>query len=390
MTTTILPNSGPDTGETTAHWFELNTTAAPVGLITLADQGNIGGEDIAANTTTFFPSVAVNSQGTAKFGFSASAPTIFAGAFVTGREAGDPPGTVQASMTVHAGEDFYVRTFGGPENRWGDYSGISLDPTDDNVFWVFNQFADDRGTILPPGEDGRWGTAWAACVVAGPLDHFLSYKVKRTKKTPKFVKRVVSLADQFETKDFKVKKPKFLLTPADKGGEGINDPVHHLKAYKIKKTKGQGKHVKQKNIKVDNQFGTIFVDTKKPDLLLVPTLKDPDNPVVLPEPFTPPLDHFKCYRVRRTKGTSKFTPETVNVSDQFINTTLLVKKPVRLCVPVDKDGKGIIDPVAHLMCYKVKRVKKKVKGIHVNNQFGPEQLDTKKVMELCVPSTKTP
>ncbi|MCH7923324.1 MAG: S8 family serine peptidase [Nitrospinae bacterium] len=222
------------------------------------------------------------------------------------------------------------------------------------------------------------------------LDHFLSYKVKRTKKTPKFVKRVVSLADQFETKDFKVKKPKFLLTPADKGGEGINDPVHHLKAYKIKKTKGQGKHVKQKNIKVDNQFGTIFVDTKKPDLLLVPTLKDPDNPVVLPEPFTPPLDHFKCYRVRRTKGTSKFTPETVNVSDQFINTTLLVKKPVRLCVPVDKDGKGIIDPVAHLMCYKVEKVKIKVEGIHVNNQFGPEQLDTKKVVELCVPSTKTP
>ncbi len=42
------------------------------------------------------------------------------------------------------------------------------------------------------------------------------------------------------------------------------------------------------------------------------------------------------------------------------------------------------------MCYKVKKVKKKVIGIHVNNQFGPLQLDTKKVVELCVPATKTP
>ena len=30
----------------------------------------------------------------------------------------------------------------------------------------------------------------------------------------------------------------------------------------------------------------------------------------------------------------------------------------------------------------------KVKGIHVNNQFGPLQLDAKKEKELCVPSEK--
>jgi hypothetical protein len=172
LTTTILPNSGPDIGQTTAHWFKLDTSSVPGGAINLADQGNIGGEDISAQGTyTFFPSVAVNSQGDAKFGFAASASDIFPGAYVTGREAGDAAGTVQGSGAVRAGDDYYIRTFGGSRNRWGDYSGISLDPTDDSVFWVFNQYAAQRGTpSTSPPEDGRWGTAWASCSFEQPTD----------------------------------------------------------------------------------------------------------------------------------------------------------------------------------------------------------------------------
>jgi hypothetical protein len=157
LTTTITPNSGPDAGQTTAHWIRINTSS-----LTLADQGDIGGEDIASNTYTYYPSVAVNSSGDAKFGFSASAPTNFAGAFVTGRRPGDSPGTIQASEIVHPGEDIYIRTFGTGKNRWGDYSGIALDPSNDDIFWVFNEYALPRDSGTPP-EDGRWGTAWASC-----------------------------------------------------------------------------------------------------------------------------------------------------------------------------------------------------------------------------------
>ncbi len=166
LTTTVLPDSGPDAGQATAHWVKLDTSAVP-GAITLTDQGNIGGEDIAVGTTTYFPSVALGANGTAKFGFAASAASIFAGAFVTGRVAADPAGSVQASDTIKAGEDFYIRTFGGPRNRWGDYSGISLDPTDGS-FWVFNEFADTRGTVIS-GEDGRWGTAWGNSAFPQPF-----------------------------------------------------------------------------------------------------------------------------------------------------------------------------------------------------------------------------
>jgi hypothetical protein len=165
LTTTLVPGAGPDSGQATAHWIRLSTAAVPA-PITLADQGDIGGEDIAVGAYTFFPAVAVNSALNAMFGFSASATPIFAGAYVTGREAVDAPGTVQATQTIRAGVDFYIRTFGEPRNRWGDYSGIGLDPTDDSFFWVFNEYAMLRGTPIG-GEDGRWGTRWGRVSFAG-------------------------------------------------------------------------------------------------------------------------------------------------------------------------------------------------------------------------------
>jgi hypothetical protein len=162
-TTTINPNSGADAGQTTAHWWELDTSAVPGGPLTLADEGDIGGEDVATGAYTFFPSVAVDPCGNAGFGFSASASTIFPGAYYTARYASDAAGTVQSSGTLAAGTDYYIRTFGGPRNRWGDYSGMALDPDNEATFWVFNEYAMTRGTPTLPGpEDGRWATQYGS------------------------------------------------------------------------------------------------------------------------------------------------------------------------------------------------------------------------------------
>ncbi|MCH9028532.1 MAG: T9SS type A sorting domain-containing protein [Bacteroidetes bacterium] len=157
MTTTITPNSGSDIGQTTAHWVQLNTTT--LGSTTLTDQGNVGGEDIASGTFTFFPSIAVNINEDVIIGFSASASTIFPGAYYAGRFVGDPAGTVNPSVVVRAGLDTYVRIF-SERNRWGDYTGASVDPNDDKSFWVFNEYALTRGSGTPP-DDGRWGTVYA-------------------------------------------------------------------------------------------------------------------------------------------------------------------------------------------------------------------------------------
>jgi hypothetical protein len=160
-TATINPNAGPDMGQTTAHWFRLDT-AAGIGAIFTADHGNIGAEDVGPGSFTFFPSVTVDKCGNMAVGFAASGPTYYPGAYYTGRLSIDPPGTVQPTGTLRAGLDYYYRAFGGTRNRWGDYSGIALDPADEATFWVYNEFAKTRGTVHPsyPLEDGRWSTQW--------------------------------------------------------------------------------------------------------------------------------------------------------------------------------------------------------------------------------------
>ena len=147
---TVTPTSGVNQGQATAHWVRCSTSG---GTVTFEAQGNLGGEDIAPGTFTFFPSVAVNQAGLVAYGYAASSPTTYAGAYVS-------VGTSEQSYTVKSGLFPYVRTFGGPRNRWGDYTGISVDPTDDS-FWVFNEYAETGGSVLPGSADsGRWGTVW--------------------------------------------------------------------------------------------------------------------------------------------------------------------------------------------------------------------------------------
>jgi len=261
---------------------------------------------------------------------------------------------------------------------------------------VSNPAAPGSPEVVTNGPDA---SSWWGNAVLHVADHFLLYDVKITKNTPKFEKRTVALADQFDAggpaRDFEVDKAERLGNPADKAGEGIGDPDTHLVVYKIKKSPGVAKHVRLTGVKVSNQFGEIVLDTQNPDQLLVPSLKDLGAPIPggdLPDPF--PLDHFKCYKVKIKPGTAKFEKRDVQVVDQFNQPALLeVDKPERLCNPVDKNGEGIANPDGHLLCYKVKRVKpgpkfNDVKGIHINNQFGALQLDAKKEAELCLPSIK--
>jgi len=288
--------------------------------------------------------------------------------------------------------------------------GIDLEIAAGRMFWTNRGSGTGNGKVRRADLDGSTvvdivsnlnNPEYLALLQPPPVavGHFLLYDVKITKNTPKFEKRTVALADQFDAggpaRDFDVDKAERLGNPADKAGEGIGDPDSHLVAYKIKKSPGIAKHVRLTGVQVSNQFGEIVLDTQNPDQLLVPSLKDLGAPIPgggVPDPF--PLDHFKCYKVKIKPGTAKFEKRDVQVIDQFNQPAVLeVEKPERLCNPVDKNGEGIANPDGHLLCYKVKRAKpgpkfNDVMGIHINNQFGALQLDAKKESELCLPSTK--
>jgi hypothetical protein len=168
---TVNPSAGADSGQATAHWHQIDTST--LNSLALVQQGNVGGEDIAAGTHTFFPAIAVDGLGNVAIGFSASAPSIFPGAYYIGRKPLDPTGTMQPSQTLAAGVDYYIRTFGTGRNRWGDYSGLSVDPADDQTFWVYNEYALAQGTPTD-GEEGRWGTRFGSFIFstcAGDFDN---------------------------------------------------------------------------------------------------------------------------------------------------------------------------------------------------------------------------
>lgn len=164
---TVLPGAGsPDAGQPSAHWVQLSTGIS--GAASFVDQGTIGGEDIAADTTTFFPSIAVNDAGVMVVGFSASAATIFPSAYYAYRDPNFAPGTISGSMLLRDGVAAYQRTFGGALNRWGDYSGVAVDPTN-QCFWIYNKYAITQGTPIN-NQNGRWGTAYQQWCAAGAIN----------------------------------------------------------------------------------------------------------------------------------------------------------------------------------------------------------------------------
>jgi Divergent InlB B-repeat domain len=159
-----VPVGGTNAGQATARWWAINESG-----MTLSETGTVGGEEIGAGTFTLYPSVAVNAAGELALSFAATGPTIHPGSYYTVHRPSEAAGTVEPAGTLRAGTDYYVRTFENDNvtpSRWGDYTGISVDPSNDTTFWVFDQSALARGTTglgpcpLTCVEDGRWGTAF--------------------------------------------------------------------------------------------------------------------------------------------------------------------------------------------------------------------------------------
>src|SRR5262245_63454937 len=174
--------------------------------------------------------------------------------------------------------------------------------------------------------------------------------------------------------------PRRFGNPTHKNGEGIIDATDHLVAYGLKAPR----FTKRLNLTVSDQFGTLQLDAIRPDFLMVPASKDG-------VPQQDPLDHFQCYKAKRSRGAPKFTKRTVSVAIQFEGpTSLQVIKPTRLCAPANKN---VEDPTApqhpdHLLCYKVKGARIMAGDHTIADQFGTASLEVIRREVLCVPASK--
>jgi len=117
------------------RWYELRSPSAP----TLFQSGTFSPD---ANFR-WMGSVAMDKVGDIAVGYSVSSATSFPSIAYTGRVPSDPVGTLEAENAVKAGAGSQT----GGLSRWGDYSGMSLDPTDDCTFYYTNEYLKSNGSF---------------------------------------------------------------------------------------------------------------------------------------------------------------------------------------------------------------------------------------------------
>ncbi len=133
-------SSGVGTGSgdrDAARWYQvgsLDTTP------TLTQSGTMF--DTAGSNPRFFwmPSIAMNGQGHASLNMSTAGVGRAAEIASSGRLASDPAGTTEPFQLTQSSSSNYNLGSGSPR-RWGDFSQTVVDPTDDQTFWTFQEYA---------------------------------------------------------------------------------------------------------------------------------------------------------------------------------------------------------------------------------------------------------
>lgn len=85
-----------------------------------------------------YPAVAVSGRNDVIVSFSRGNANTYMGAYYAMIPNGGIPSSDQPMME---GKGNYIVTFGGSRNRWGDYNGAWVDPSDENNFFVFAEYA---------------------------------------------------------------------------------------------------------------------------------------------------------------------------------------------------------------------------------------------------------
>jgi hypothetical protein len=242
-------------------------------------------------------------------------------------------------------------------------------------------------TIAGPSTTTITSTTSSSTTSTTELNHFQCYEIRKARVTA----GPVTVEDQFHSATgVMLSTPNRLCAPTNKMGEDPTAPTDpgHLKAWRDKHTT-----TKVVNQTIVNQFGTLQLDVSRADFLFVPTSKDLSAP---PSPLAPPTpDHFQCYKVRKSRGAAKFVRiNGVTGEDQFGPYSLDLLRPRYLCAPANKNNEDPTAPshTGHLLCYKARNNSGPFlrRTVFTNDQFGPQNTELLRRVELCVPSLKNP
>lgn len=95
------------------------------------------------STYRWMGSITMDKVGNIALGYSASSSSISPAIRYTGRLSTDSLGTLQAETSIKAG----TGSQNGGLSRWGDYSAMTIDPTDDCTFFYTNEYLKTTGSF---------------------------------------------------------------------------------------------------------------------------------------------------------------------------------------------------------------------------------------------------
>src|SRR5437868_9577812 len=143
--------SPPDRASACAGMNLQAPTATP-GSFSVAQQGTFA-PDAAYR---WMGSAAMDGAGNIAIGYSKSSNSVYPSIAIASRTPAMPPGTMGTETILQAGAGAQT-TY----PRWGDYTSLRIDPSDDTTFWYTNEYYSRNSVLF----NYNWSTAIASFTV---------------------------------------------------------------------------------------------------------------------------------------------------------------------------------------------------------------------------------
>ncbi len=146
VATHSIKGSGTGKAASAVRWYEFRSPgSSPV----LFQQGTVGGG--TSSVARWMGSIAMDKNGDIALGYSKSSSKLKPSIEYVGRVPTDAPGNMESATLIIAGNGVQTKSF----NRWGDYSSMAIDPTDDCTFWYAQEYYKTTGSF-------NWNTRLAS------------------------------------------------------------------------------------------------------------------------------------------------------------------------------------------------------------------------------------
>jgi hypothetical protein len=151
-----VSSSGDQTG---IRWYELRNTGSGFSVY---QQGTYAPD----SSYRWMGSIAMDHAGDIAVGYNVSSSSLSPSIRYTGRQSTDSLGTMEGEVDIlsAAGVTPASQT---DDVRWGDYSSMAVDPSDDCTFWYTNEYQ-------AAGADNHWSTRIASFTFPGCVGFTLS------------------------------------------------------------------------------------------------------------------------------------------------------------------------------------------------------------------------